>query len=759
MNSRPAKIARRAFREPASVASAMIAAGLALNSFFVTPALAAAPPGHDGKQTIFLIQFTLLLLVGRLFGEAAQRLGQPAVIGQLLAGIVLGPSVVGLLWPEAEAALFPHNPEQKNMIDAVSQLGVLMLLFLTGMETDLKLIRKIGRAAFSVSISGILIPFACGFALGEGLPESMLPRADLRLVTSLFFGAALSISSVKIVAMVVRDMDFMRRDLGQIIIASAIIDDTIGWIIIAVIFALGQGGSINSASLAWSVAGVTIFLAGSLWFGGRLVSVLIRFVNDNFVSETPVITAILLVMTIMALITQTIGVNTVLGAFVAGVLVGQSPILTRRIDEQLRGMIVALFMPVFFGLAGLEADLSIFTDAGVAALATGFVLIATLGKFLGAGLGGVLGGLSRRQSIAVAFAMNARGSTEVIVATIGLAMGALDHKLFTMIVAMAIVTTMIMPPSLRWALARVPLGAEEKARLEREAVEAKSFTANLDRFLVAVDNGPSGRLASRLAGLLAGTRQKPVTVLGPAAGNMREDLTAAGVTKEAAQRAEVATSEAGNAALTTSVEARARQDSADKAVAAEGGKGYDLLLIGLENATNLEGEFSTQASRTAEAFEGALAVSLARGVHSEDPANGPLRLLVPINGNPASHRAAETAVVLARVGGVGSVTGIYASGETAGKPGRPSWRQRLSGDEEAILTEFVAMAERYGISVNTLVRQNANIQEMVIDEAAKGDYTLLVLGVSRRNGDNLFFGNVAKALTRRCPISILLVST
>ena len=337
-----------------------IAAFLGLAVLSAPGALAAeVSRGSGPSEVIFLTQIIVLLLVGRLMGEAMQRIGQPAVMGQLIAGLLLGPSVLGALWPEAQHALFPPSRDQKSMIDAVSQLGVLMLLLLTGMETDLSLIRKARRAAFSVSVTGIVIPFACGFALGEFLPQEMLPRPDLRLITSLFLGTALSISSVKIVAMVVREMNFMRRNVGQVIVASAIIDDTIGWIIIAITFSLALHGSVDPMSLGQSVLGTTLFLLVSFTIGRRLVFRLIRWTNDTFISDAPVITTILVIMGVMALITHSIGVHTVLGAFVAGILVGESPILTRHIDEQLRGLIVALFMPVFFGMAGLSADLSI----------------------------------------------------------------------------------------------------------------------------------------------------------------------------------------------------------------------------------------------------------------------------------------------------------------------------------------------------------------------------------------------------------------
>ncbi|WP_244471098.1 cation:proton antiporter, partial [Microvirga massiliensis] len=354
-------------------------------------ALAAGEPAQGPSDALFLAQIIVLLVVGRLLGEVMQRIGQPAVMGQLLAGILLGPSLFGALWPEAQHALFPSSHDQKSMLEAVSQLGILMLLLLTGMETDLRLVRKVGRAATSVSVTGIALPFMCGFALGQFLPEAMLPHPEQRLVTSLFLGTALSISSVKIVALVVREMGFMRRNIGQVIVASAIIDDTIGWVIIAMTFSLALHGTLDAYGIGRSVLGTGVFLVASFTLGRRFVFLAIRWANDTLISEVPVITAILVIMGIMALVTHLIGVHTVLGAFVAGILVGQSPILTRHIEEQLRGLIVALFMPVFFGLAGLSADLTILKNPDLAMLTIGLIAIASIGKFSGAFLGGSVG--------------------------------------------------------------------------------------------------------------------------------------------------------------------------------------------------------------------------------------------------------------------------------------------------------------------------------------------------------------------------------
>ena len=174
----PAHRTRSNRTRPARFASRAVFGCLFLLAPFAAWSAEPATASSGASEVVFLAQIVLLLLVGRLLGEAMQRLGQPAVIGQLLAGIVLGPSVFGAVWPEAQHAIFPASGAQKSMIDAVSQLGILMLLLLTGMETDLGLARKVGRAALSISIAGIALPFACGFILGEFLPDDLLPKPD-----------------------------------------------------------------------------------------------------------------------------------------------------------------------------------------------------------------------------------------------------------------------------------------------------------------------------------------------------------------------------------------------------------------------------------------------------------------------------------------------------------------------------------------------------------------------------------------------------
>ena len=344
----------------------------------------------DHTLAIFAAELILLLLVGRVLGEGMSRIGQPALFGQLLAGVLLGPSVFGLLLPEWRAVVFPDDKTLKTMIDAVSQIGILLLLLLTGMETNLALMQRRRRAVVASSLSGIAVPFACGMALAYALPSEVVPGHENPLVTALFLGTALAISSVKIVAMTLMEIGVIRRDIGQLILATAILDDTVAWIIIAVISGIATSGTVDLKTVGASVAGTFLFLAFCLTVGRRLVAWLIVWVNDHMTIEVPVITAILVVMLALALTTELIGVHTALGAFIAGILVGQSPILTEHIENELRGFIFAFFAPVFFAVAGLGMDLRTLMDPTLLLFTLAVILVASVGKFGGALIGGRL---------------------------------------------------------------------------------------------------------------------------------------------------------------------------------------------------------------------------------------------------------------------------------------------------------------------------------------------------------------------------------
>jgi len=740
---------------------------------------------HGEPQVpIFFVQIVLLIVVGRLLGEWMQRIGQPAVIGQLLAGIILGPSLFGGIWPTAQQAIFPPIASDRQMLNAVSEFGVLLLLLLTGMETNLALVKRVRRTAAITSSAGIVIPFVCGYVLGQLLPDSILPDPNRRLLTSLFIATALSISSVKIVAAVLREVDFLRRNLGQVILAAAILDDTTGWIILALISGLASQGRIVLGPVLFSVLGTAAFLIFSFTIGSRLVARIIRWTNDHFVSEMSVISVILVIMIVLALVTNFIGVHTVLGAFVSGIIIGQSPILTKHIEEELRGLIVALFMPVFFGVAGLSIDLKVLTDPHLLGLAVLFIAIASIGKLGGCYLGSRVARLNHPEALAVGFAMNARGSTEVILATIGLTMGVLNQQLFTIIVLMAVVTTLCMPPLLRWALTRVPVRDEEKARLESEAAEENDLMPKLERVLVGLDASDNGRLACLLAGWFIGARHLTTTVIdmgtkekeGRTTSSASEALieaaeNAAGAV-EAMDKARVAEKKdaayhpieaAAEGAKTERIPVRelvsvlpfesqdgSPDDAAAKAILAEAKNGYGLLFLGLD-----AGSKAGTIEKIVREFAGPVAISLHCAARCA-PATSLKTILVPTTGADYSRFGAEVAVAIAK-GCDATITALNISAPpTENELLRHSHQLLRTG--RALLLDIIALGLREGVQVMSKARISPAKENEILRQVTLGNHQLIVLGTKAWPGNPLHFGDSAAALIKSASCPLLIVN-
>lgn len=715
----------------------------------------------DHTIAIFIAELILLLFFGRLIGEAMTRIGQPAIFGQLLAGVLLGPSVFGLLLPELRAIVFPNTPALKSMIDAVSQIGILLLLLLTGMETNLALVNRKRKAVVSTSLTGIAIPFACGVGLAYLLPAELIPSPTGRLVTALFLGTALSISSVKIVAMVLMEVGAIRRDLGQLILATAILDDTLAWIIIAVISGIAAHGSVSLADVGSSIALTAIFLAASLTVGRRLVARIILWCNDNLTIEMPVISAILVITLSMALMTELIGVHTALGAFIAGMLIGQSPILTEHIEDELRGFIIAFFSPVFFAVAGLGMDLRTLFDPTLALFTLAIILVASIGKFLGALVGGKLGGLTGLESLALATGLNARGSTEVIIASIGLSMGALSNQLYTMIVAMAVVTTMMMPPTLRYMMARVPLREEESKRLDQEDAEQQQTVPRMERALVLADDGANGRWTTFLAGLFSGSLQVLTTVLhhppstgGAGRAQVRHSLSAA--MRTALDRGPPAAAQQKTAPanrLPVEQLLQERTATAVDGLEKEAAKGYSVAFVGVDQPVSSEAaRFEERLQRLVAAFDGPLAIMM--NGESADIATGPLEILIPGGGSPDARLATEIALALAAASH-GKLTALHVfdpSDDTLLLRGRG----RRAGI--SMLLGVHRLGKRAGVPVRGLTATNQHPETEIRRAALRGRYDLVVIGTTLRHGDAKFLSSRTLSLVQNLQTPVLLVA-
>jgi nucleotide-binding universal stress UspA family protein len=538
-----------------------------------------------------------------------------------------------------------------------------------------------------------------------------------------------------------------------------VLDDTIAWILVAVVAGVTAQHAFHVSSLAVAVVGVAAFLVFSLTIGRSIVAFLIKWTNDNFTVEAPVITAILVVMLAMALTTDLVGVHTALGAFVSGILIGRSPILTEHIKAELKGFILAFFSPVFFAVAGLGADLTTLNSWALIGLTGVVVLIASIGKFMGALAGGRIGGLSTPEALTLAVGLNARGSTEVIVATIGLSMGALSETLYTMIVAMAVITTMLMPPALRWAAARAPMRPEEAERLAREEAEEKQFLPKMERALVFADASRNGELAAHLAGAFAGARNILSTVVESDSEPQAPDgaTRAAELTKTAADAVVEKPDSNGNgkkAAKTPAaklVEARTVNDADE--MQKELAKGYDIVFAGREHPLGESaGRFAPDLRKLVDGFDGPCAIVL-NGEHAAWDGR-PLRIFTPSDGAAHAKLATEIALTLARATkGRLTVMHVFSPQEDVHALRREARRRGLS-----VLAEARSLGRHNETPVEALTTRHARPEIAIARAAAARRYDLVVVGAEFRIARRKFLGPRTEALLQSIKAPILLVA-
>lgn len=412
-------------------------------------------------MSLFFLQVVVLLSTALVLGRLAVRIGLPAIVGELLAGVVLGPSVLSNLAPEVLGRLLPS--EGSPALDAVTQLGVLLLVGLTAAKLDYTVVRRRRAAAGYVTVISLVLPLVVGLALGLLLPWVHTPPAGDRLPFAIFLGVTLCVSSVPVVAKAMADMNVLHREIPQLTLVVAVIHDAVGWFLLAVVAALAAADATGLAPVAVSFAVLTVVAV----LGRLLVRGLLRHVNCS-VEGGPAIAFAVIVILSGAAIAHGLGLDATIGAFVGGSL-----LVLPRVERQpdltpLRTVVLAVFAPLFLAGAGLRADLTALTGTGLL-MAVGFLLVAITAKAGGALLGAWLGRLTLWESVALAAGLNARGMVEIVVATVGLQLGVIDTTVFTVVVFVAIVTSMMAPPLIKLAARRMPESPEERRVLADQA--------------------------------------------------------------------------------------------------------------------------------------------------------------------------------------------------------------------------------------------------------------------------------------------------
>lgn len=420
-----------------------------------------APLGAH-QLLIFLLQLGLLLGTALLLGRLALRLRMPMLVGELAAGVLLGPSLLMHAAPGLSAWLLPQDPGQLHLLDAVGQVGVLLLVGITGMHIDLGLVRRKGATAASVSAGGLLIPLGLGFGVGFLLPGSLLAVGTDRIVFALFLGVALCVSAIPVIAKTLLEMRLIHRNIGQLIISAAAVDDIAGWFLLSIVSAMATTG-LHAGQVTLSIAYSIAVVAFAAFIGRPIVRIALRLSAQSAQPGASVAVVMVLLM-LSAAGTQALGMEAILGTFLCGILIGSSGVLDQKRLAPLRTFVMAVLAPIFFATAGLRMDLTALRNPMVLGSALVILLIAIGGKFAGAYLGARIGRLGHWEALALGAGLNARGVVEVIVAMVGLRLGILTTEAYTVIVLVAIVTSLMAPSSLRYAVRRIAVTTEERER-------------------------------------------------------------------------------------------------------------------------------------------------------------------------------------------------------------------------------------------------------------------------------------------------------
>lgn len=395
-----------------------------------------------------LIQLSVMLAVGRAFAELARKLKQPAVVGEIIAGILLGPTILGTISPDGFHSLFPPG-SSSLVLDGFVQVAVVLLLFIAGLEVDLHIVWQQGRQAVYTSFFGLVIPFFFGFLFPYFFPNFFgSDNSANHLAFSLFMGTSMAITALPVIARILMDLGIFKSRMGMLVISSAMITDIIGWLIFSVVLGMIGKGHQNM-SLSYTIVLTISFTAIMLTLGRGLINRILPWVNKKMAWPGGLLSLSLALCFIGAAFTEYIGIHALFGAFIIGITLGDSEHLSERAKEIVHQFINNIFAPLFFVSIGLKVNFLVNFDW---ALTLAILVIAFAGKIIGSGLGTRLGGFTWRESAAAGFGMNARGAMEIILGLIALENGLINEKVFVSLVIMALVTSMTSGPLMKWVL-------------------------------------------------------------------------------------------------------------------------------------------------------------------------------------------------------------------------------------------------------------------------------------------------------------------
>jgi Kef-type K+ transport system membrane component KefB len=401
---------------------------------------------HNLKHPLstLILQIISIIFFGKLFGFLFKKIGQPTVIGEIVAGIVLGPSIIGMLFPEFSAFVFPK--ESLKTLQFLSQIGLIMFMFIIGMELNIKVLKNKAKEAVVISHASIIFPYFLGVTLSYFMYEKFAPANISFTAFALFMGIAMSITAFPVLARIIQERGLTKTGLGAMAITCAAADDVTAWCILAAVIAIVKAGTITNALFTIGLA--SAYVVVMLY----MIRPLLRKLGSVYASKENLnktaIAFMFIVLLVSAYVAEIIGIHALFGAFLAGVIIPENLNLKKKLIEKIEDVSIVLLLPLFFVLTGLRTQIGLLNEGNLWAICGVIILVAVIGKFFGSAATAKFVGLSWKDSLSIGALMNTRGLMELIVLNIGYDLGILSPEVFAMMVLMALATTFMTGPSL-----------------------------------------------------------------------------------------------------------------------------------------------------------------------------------------------------------------------------------------------------------------------------------------------------------------------
>jgi len=703
---------------------------------------------------ILLFQLFLLLLFARVFGELFLKMGQPSVVGEILAGVVLGPSLLGSI-PVFSDLMIIQSGNGTNLLEVVSLLGAMLLLLITGLETDLALIKHHSKSAFGTALGGLILPLILGFAFAFFIPDSLLEVPEQRIVFSLFIATAISVSAIPVIAKVLIDLNLIRRDIGQITIAAGMIDDTAAWILLSIVLGLIEFGVITAQNILFSVGKVVLFLSVSFIAGKWLAVKVISFAQNSVQSKYKFLTILLLFSLGLGAVAQALRLEAVLGAFIAGIIFSRIPSIPEESIDRLESITFGIFAPIFFAAAGLKVNLEPLLNPELLIIGIGLIFIATVSKVAGAYIGARWFGKSDHwTALSFGAGLNARGAIQIIIATIGLSFGVISQEIFSLIIIMAVVTSVMAPVMLRWTLRHVKIEDAEIKRLEKEEQLKDNILNRVNRVLLPVrtressKSAPQKLIEARILERLGRKTELNVTLF-----TISTEEAKSTSTQYLNLLGEFFTQLPVNKKVIVS-------KNALESILDEVKRDYDLLIVGAtERNKNSNMLFNPIVDNLVRLSPCASIVVQSSNI-SEDWK--PSRILVPTNGSKAAKRAAEIAFGIA----YHEHDQVHILNVVEGKQGfssmdiEGSLKERRLTFAHQTVEELKKLGESLNVNTFTEIEIGEEPDSVILKMAKENDFDLIILGTDVRPGsDKLYLGPRVERILNNASCPVLVVNS